>query len=228
MPLPVGGPLDRRRFLALAVSGAVAGALGAPSVAHALSGLPPASGGPTTTVWQLATEWTTPRGPHGKTRLVSRASRQAATHRVARSEADALAMNLHPCSWAPAVPVVVSVDPFDEWWDAHAEPWTNPWNGSTVEILDLRHVTATEPATANPVGTGSDAGSGSGSGTGSGAPPAPVTLVAIDGASAAGGATLPRTGADLGAVGLVGVVLAAAGAALAWRSRRMNRSVPDL
>lgn len=117
----------------------------------------------TITVWQLATEWREPRGPHGKTRLRSRASRNAARHRFALTRADAENMNLHKCSWAPAVPVVVSRQRFLELWDVLAYDWTNPWNGQTVRLLDSRHVhrvpngadrfaEAFEPADAPPSG----------------------------------------------------------------------------
>ena len=94
----------------------------------------------TVTVWRLDPDWGYPRGPHGKTRLRSRASRNAAAHRYARTEADAVAMNLHRCSFAPAVPVEVDGAAFAEPWNSLAAPWTNPWNGEVVEILDDRHV----------------------------------------------------------------------------------------
>jgi hypothetical protein len=93
----------------------------------------------TMTVWRLDPDWGYPRGPHGKTRLVSRASRTAARHRYALSERDALDMNLHLCSFAPAVAIEVRRDEFMALWDELAYRWSNPWLGGSVWVLDDRH-----------------------------------------------------------------------------------------
>lgn len=94
--------------------------------------------GATMTVWMLASEWETPRGPHGKTRLVSNASRIAAANRYALTEEDALKMNLHVCSWAPAVPITVRRDEFMKLWDETSYIWHNPWLDEDVRIFDAR------------------------------------------------------------------------------------------
>jgi len=137
------------------------------------------------TVWKLDPDWGTPRGPHGKTELHSRASRAAARHRYALTEGDAEAMNLHKCSFAPAVPLSVDGDAFTQLWEPLAYDWRNPWNGRTVRILDDRHAeripdgTATlalalSPPDSSPVGappgtgtpTGAAAAAAAGTGTG--------------------------------------------------------------
>ena len=132
-PRPTATGIARRRVL---IGSGAAGA----AAAVAVVGATPVAAATTVTVWRLDPDWGYPRGPHGKTRLRSRASRNAAAHRYARTEADALAMNLHRCSFAPAVPVEVGGAAFAELWDSLAAPWTNPWNGEHVEILDDRHV----------------------------------------------------------------------------------------
>lgn len=188
--------VDRRAFLALVSSGLVAGVLAAADPAGAAAATTPERV-PTRVVWQLATDWHPPRGPHGKTRLVSRASRRAATFRVARTEADALDMNLHPCSFAPAVPRTVCATTFDGWWAAHARPWRNPWSGVTVELLDVRRV--------GPGVTLADAC----------VPPA-AEVAGDDRLAASAAGALPRTGTRAGAPALAGAGLVLAGAALAW------------
>jgi len=132
-PRPTATGIARRRVL---IGSGAAGA----AAAVAVVGATPVAAATTVTVWRLDPDWGYPRGPHGKTRLRSRASRNAAAHRYARTEADALAMNLHRCSFAPAVPVEVDGAAFAELWNSLAAPWTNPWNGEVVEILDDRHV----------------------------------------------------------------------------------------
>ncbi len=96
----------------------------------------------TLTAWMLESDWGVPRGPNGKTRLRSRASRQAAAHRLARSAADAEHMNLHRCSFAPPRPVQVCEHRFLAAWDRYARPWRNPWKGVTVRLLDTRWLPA--------------------------------------------------------------------------------------
>lgn len=95
---------------------------------------------PRMTVWHLETDWAQPRGPHAKTRLVSRSSRRAAQHRYALTEADALAMNLHLCSWAPAASTEVCSEAFMSLWDEAAYHWHNPWLDQSVHIFDIRSV----------------------------------------------------------------------------------------
>jgi hypothetical protein len=91
--------LTRRHAIGLGVgAGLVATAAGAAVFAFA------ATGSETMVVWQLATSWDEPRGPHKKTSLRSNASRRAAANRFARSEKEALNLNLHACSWAPRCP----------------------------------------------------------------------------------------------------------------------------
>ena len=48
-------------------------------------------------------------------------------------------MNLHKCSFAPAVPLSVDQDAFTRLWEPLAYDWRNPWNGGTVRIFDDRH-----------------------------------------------------------------------------------------
>lgn len=95
----------------------------------------------TMTVWRLDADWGYARGPHGKTKLESKASLNAAKNRWALTEQDALDMNLHKCSWAPAVPVEVNTCAFMEVWEhngAGAYDWQNPWNGTLPRIFDER------------------------------------------------------------------------------------------
>ncbi len=91
-------------------------------------------------VWRLDADWGYPRGPHAKTRLRSAASRNAAAHRFALTESDALAMNLHKCSFAPAFSVEVDGEAVAEIWQALSYSWTNPTTGQVVQILDDRHL----------------------------------------------------------------------------------------
>jgi hypothetical protein len=93
------------------------------------------------TVWHLETDWTPGRGPHDKTRLISRSSRRAAQHRYALSHPDALDMNLHLCSYAPASKTVVCRDAFTSLWGQLSYDWFNPWLARPVRIFDIRHVT---------------------------------------------------------------------------------------
>lgn len=96
---------------------------------------------PRMTVWHLETNWAQPRGPNGKTRLVSRASRRAAQHRYALTNQDALDMNLHLCSWAPASATEVCRETFMGLWNELAYEWNSPWLGRSVRLFDIRHVT---------------------------------------------------------------------------------------
>ena len=96
---------------------------------------------PTTlTVWKLELDWGYPRGPHSKTRLHSRASRRAATHRYALTAGDAESMNLHECSWAPATAHTVDAAAFTHLWHQLSYDWTSPWTGDSIRIFDDRHV----------------------------------------------------------------------------------------
>ena len=136
---------SRRHFLAAGATTVAALALSnpltAPAGAVTSSGCRAGSCA-TGTSWMLATDWTEPRGPHGKTRLESRASRTAAANRLARSEAEALDMNLHLCSWAPAVEVPVCASQLDSAFAAYGRTWQNPWNGSQVSLVDRRWLPA--------------------------------------------------------------------------------------
>jgi hypothetical protein len=96
----------------------------------------------TTKVWMLDPDWGYARGPSGKTRLVSRASRLGAANRIARTQPEALDMNLHKCSYAPAISVDVCKVRADAAFATFATDWDNPWNGTTVSVLDLRRVPA--------------------------------------------------------------------------------------
>jgi hypothetical protein len=128
-------PLTRRGLLQTAVYAAIPVLAAGHRVARADCHV-----AETMTVWRLASDWGYPRGPNGKTRLVSRASRNAASHRYALSERDALDMNLHLCSCAPASALVVRQDEFMTLWDELAYRWSNPWLGRSVWVLDDRHV----------------------------------------------------------------------------------------
>lgn len=140
-------PLARRTFLA--GIGAVGATVALPTVAASAQQAQQGGGSDhvcgdtceTMTVWRLDADWGYPRGPHGKTKLESKASLSAAKNRWALTEQDALDMNLHLCSWAPAVAVEVNKCAFMEVWDhngAGAYDWKNPWNGSTPRIFDER------------------------------------------------------------------------------------------
>ncbi|MEO5838371.1 MAG: hypothetical protein ABIQ73_24945 [Acidimicrobiales bacterium] len=98
-----------------------------------------ANGDDTITVWKLASDWDDPRGPSRKTRLTSNASRTAAENRYALTESDALDMNLHVGSWAPALAVVVNRNEFEALWDSLSYDWHNPWNARDVRLFDARH-----------------------------------------------------------------------------------------
>ena len=62
--------------------------------------------------------------------------------RWALTEEDALNMNLHLCSHAPAFPVTVKKSEFMRIWNDPngSYVWSNPWNGVDVRILDERHL----------------------------------------------------------------------------------------
>lgn len=130
---------SRRQFLVAGAATAAAIALvDGPAAATSTSSACAAGSCVTSTAWMLEPDWGYPRGPHAKTHLVSRASRSAATNRIVRSEEDALATNLHLCSWAPAVQVPACSTRLDAAFEAHARQWQNPWNGTTVSLIDLR------------------------------------------------------------------------------------------
>lgn len=144
----------------------------------------------TLTAWMLEPDWGHPRGPNGKTRLISRASRRAAAHRLARSAADAEDMNLHLCSFAPPRPVQVCEHRFLAAWDRYARPWRNPWKGVTVRLLDTRWLPAdldlwSCPASETPVVPASTGTAGTAGLAGTGLDPR-AAVVAGAGALAAG------------------------------------------
>lgn len=129
---------NRRTFLSGAIALAGAGTIGVLAADPAAAQI---DCGDTITVYRLDTDWGYPRGPHGKTHLESNASKQAAAHRWALTAEDAENMNLHLCSYAPAIPVVVDREAFMAIWNhngAGAYVWNNPWNGAGVEIFDTR------------------------------------------------------------------------------------------
>jgi hypothetical protein len=135
---------NRRQFLAAGGTALAAIAL-VDALASPVSALGSGcSGGScaTGTAWVLQSDWATPRGPHGKTRLVSNASRAAATNRLARSEAEALDMNLHVCSWAPAVSIGVCPTQLETAFASFGREWQNPWNGARVTVIDRRWLPA--------------------------------------------------------------------------------------
>lgn len=137
---PPGTPAPRtiaRRHLLLGTGGVAALGLTLGATTDAGADADAAAGA--MTVWRLDADWGAPRGPHGKTELHSRASRAAARHRYALTDRDALAMNLHKCSFAPAVPLSVDRVAFTHLWEPLAYEWRNPWNGRTVRIFDDRH-----------------------------------------------------------------------------------------
>lgn len=201
-----------------------AGALTSAAVVHQSAGVAGAAD-TTMTVWKLESDWGRPRGPHGKTRLRSKASRRAAAHRYALTRADAEAMNLHKCSFAPAVAVTVDAAAFTTLWDSLSYEWTSNWSGRRVRLLDTRHVdrlrggttllgralspsAPTTPTTsARPGGTASETGS--------------VPAGSANGARATAPRTLALTGGD--SPGLVVMALGAVGAGIAaLRARRRD------
>lgn len=187
-------------------------------------------------VWRLQADWGYPRGPHGKTRLVSNASRRAAAHRYALTQRDAEAMNLHKCSFAPAVAVTVDAESFDQLWQALAYELTNPSTGQSVLILDDRHagripqgttlITSAfsphpaRPATAAPVESGSTAPVRSEPVAGDGSTTSTGTSGSPDAASPS--AALALTGSTVSTVFATGVGIVAAGVA----ALRLRRSAP--
>jgi hypothetical protein len=151
-----GASPSRRQFLAFAGAVAVATACSDALPSSALATTSSGCSGDacsTGTAWILDPAWGYARGPHAKTRLVSGASRAAAANRIARTEADALNMNLHQCSWAPAIPTPVCATQFDAAFDAYARDWDNPWNETTVPLLDQRWLPADLELTVCPVST---------------------------------------------------------------------------
>ena len=55
-------------------------------------------------------------------------------------------MNLHLCSFAPAVARTVCAAAFADLWQRRSYEWTSPWSGSVVRLLDRRHLSASEVA----------------------------------------------------------------------------------
>lgn len=145
-------------------------------------------------MWQLDPDWGYPRGPHAKTRLVSNASRRAAQNRIALSEEDALEMNLHLCSFAPAVAHTVCAATFADLWQRHSYGWTNPSSGTVVQVLDRRHLSAVDAARIDGA-CGSIAGEAVGLPAGAGAGRAPDDPLVV----------LPRTGGVRGELAVAGV-----------------------
>ena len=138
--LEPSAPITRRHLIQAGAAMAGLAVVGLPGRAGAATCGPC----PRMTVWHLETDWAQPRGPHAKTRLVSRASRRAAQHRYALTEDDALAMNLHLCSWAPAAATEVCSEAFMSLWDEVAYDWHNPWLDQTVHIFDIRSVAGSD------------------------------------------------------------------------------------
>lgn len=128
--------ISRRHAVAGLGAAVAVGAVGISTASRV--GASPVSGA-TMTVWQLEPDWGYARGPHAKTRLVSRASRSAAAHRYALTQAQAELMNLHLCSSAPAVPLEVDAEAFAQLWDDLAYEWNNPWANVDVRVFDDRH-----------------------------------------------------------------------------------------
>jgi hypothetical protein len=195
---------------------------------------------PTMEVFQLDPDWGTPRGPHGKLRLVSRASRRAATNRIALSSDDALAMNLHPCSFAPARALTVNTLAFTALWTDFSSVWHNPWANVDVRILDLRRVLAAPDGPARwaaattplppappslpglpgqPVPVGATPPSSTDAAAPTSETPDVVFGAGDSGQGPASRSTLPVTGFDLRVVKL-GVGLLAAGASVMALTRR--------
>ena len=201
----------------------------------------PAGATPSAVVWQLDPDWGYPRGPHGKTRLRSNAARQAAAHRYALTQADAEAMNLHKCSFAPPVAVPIDDESFATLWGSLSYDWTNPATGQVVRILDDRHVgriprggellaaALAGPAEGLPISTsaGTSAGAGAGATTeatgaaGAAEPAATATAAGSDGTNgSSGGAGLALTGSTTTTVAAAGASALVVGIA-ALRLRRV-------
>jgi hypothetical protein len=174
----------------------------------------PAGATPTAVVWQLDPDWGYPRGPHGKTRLRSNAARQAAAHRYALTQADAEAMNLHKCSFAPPVAVPIDDESFATLWGSLSYDWTNPATGQVVRILDDRHVgriprgdellaaALAGPAGGLPISTSAGTSAGAGAGA----------TTEATGAAGSGGTNGSSGGAGLALTGSTTTTVAAAGA----------------
>jgi hypothetical protein len=79
------------------------------------------------------------------------------------TEADALDMNLHMCSWAPAVSTEVCGDAFMSLWSEVAYDWHNSWLNRQVRILDIRGVAALPDGESQLAHAFFEDGSGSGS-----------------------------------------------------------------
>jgi hypothetical protein len=209
-----GASPSRRQFLALGGAVAVAAACYDAVPSSALAATSSGCSGDacsTGTAWILDPAWGYARGPHAKTRLVSGASRAAAANRIARTEADALNMNLHQCSWAPAIPTSVCATQFDAAFDAYARDWDNPWNATTVPLLDKRWLPADFELTVCPVST-DPSQPRSGAMTEGAQATSPATPTAADVLAFTGDGTRRLLFAGVGAV-LVGTVL-----------RRLDRS----
>jgi hypothetical protein len=210
-----GASPSRRQFLAFAGAVAFATACSDAVPSSALAATSSGCSGDacsTGTAWILDPAWGYARGPHAKTRLVSGASRAAAANRIARTEADALNMNLHQCSWAPAIPTSVCATQFDAAFDKYARDWDSPWNDTTVTLLDKRWLPADFELTVCPVSTDPSPSQPRSSTMTAGADattPAPATADVL---AFTGGGTRRLLFAGAGAV-LVGTVL-----------RRLDRS----
>jgi hypothetical protein len=233
MSTDVAPGVGRRQFLGWGLVGTVT--LAAAGTGIAAAALTPA----TMEVFQLEPDWGTPRGPHGKLRLLSTASRRAAANRIALNTDDALAMNLHPCSFAPARAVTVSTAAFTALWTDFSYVWHNPWANTDVRILDLRRVLADPNGAARwaaatnlaaPVlpsvpglpGQPTSPGAASPSSTGGGAPTSESADVVFGGGDGGQGPAtrgLPVTGLDLG-IAKLGAGLLAAGISVMALARR--------
>ena len=49
-------------------------------------------------------------------------------------------MNLHMCSWAPAIAIPLCAARVDAAFSGYSSGWENPWNAQTVTLVDLRHL----------------------------------------------------------------------------------------
>jgi len=172
------------------------------------------------TVYKLSPDWGYPRGPNAKTKLRSRASITAAEHRYALTAADAEAMNLHLCSYAPAVPTEVCKAAFMTLWDGGGYEWLSPFKDKTVRIFDSRRYELVErgeelleeagipvPVIDSPAE----------------APlilPPPTPLP--DQETTPSAPSLARTGASIATASVGGVALMAAGAAIVAAARRSS------
>lgn len=212
---PQGGELSRRSLFKKA--GAAAG-VGVVALSMGTS-YAAAANGETMTVWRLDPDWGYPRGPHGKTRLRSRASLNAAAHRYALTEQDALDMNLHLCSFAPAVPVEVCTAEFMYLWDELAYEWQNPWKDTQVAILDDRCVDHV------PNGAEVLARALQGPSAPTAAPGPTPTPPASTASASAPSPALAVTGSSTSTTALAGGAAIIAGAMLRWRSRTVTQ--PD-